>query len=79
MKDLVGAAAYRFRSRQRRAIPRVTVIVRGGVAEVLSQPPGVAVDIVDYDIDGPDSAELDRDVDGNACYIQHYPAVPRAS
>jgi hypothetical protein len=68
-----GAAAYRLRSRQR-AIPRVTVIVRGGVAEVIAQPPGVEVDIVDYDVDGTDSAGLDRDADGHACCIQHYPA-----
>ena len=73
MGALTGAAAYRFRSRHHRAIPHVTVIVRGGVAEVLAQPPGVAVSIIDYDVDEADSAGLDRDADGCACCIQNYP------
>ena len=73
-----GAATYRFRAHYHRALPRVTVIVRGGVAEVLSQPPGVEVAIVDYDVDATDSAGLDRDADGHFCCIQNYPGHPPA-
>jgi len=75
---MAGAAVYRFRPRHHRIIPHVTIIVRGGVAEVLSQPPGVAVSIIDYDVDEADSAGLDRDADGHACCIQHYPTHPPA-
>ena len=73
-----GAAGYRFRSRPCHANPRVTIIVRGGVAEALPPPPGVEVDIIDYDVDGTDDATLDRDADGYACGIQHYPVLPPA-
>jgi hypothetical protein len=78
MKGRAAAAAYRLRPRLHRTVPRVTVIVRGGVAEVLSQPPGVEVTIIDYDVDASASAGLDRDAAGHACTIQNNPVHPPA-
>jgi len=40
---------------------RVVVVVRGGVAEVVSCPDGVIVEVRDYDTDGCDQARLSED------------------
>jgi len=42
---------------------RVTIIVRGGVAEVLDKPQEVELIIRDYDTEGQD--DVTRDTDGN--------------
>jgi len=44
-------------------IPRVIIIVRGGVAEVLEKPRDVDVEIRDYDWDG--SKETCKDKNGD--------------
>jgi hypothetical protein len=48
------------RTRSPRAC-RVIVTVRGGVAEVIFKPRGVEVFILDYDVDGEDADQVDRD------------------
>ena len=48
--------------------PRVVLAVRGGVAEVLAKPQGVAVSLYDYDVEG-DEDGVSRDSDGEACRI----------
>jgi hypothetical protein len=64
-----GAARYRFRSRVC-GVPRLTIRVRGGVAELISEPRGVEVVIVDCDVDGTASARLERDDAGHPCNLQ---------
>ena len=60
-------------------IPRglgVVVIVQGGAADVLAKPRGVAVTILDYDVQGADAAEatLAKDPDDQFCRIQEWSA-----
>jgi hypothetical protein len=51
---------------------RVTIIVRGGVAEVLDKPQGVELVIRDYDTEGQD--DVTRDTDGDPCVESHWEA-----
>ena len=46
---------------ERKQRGNVIVVVRGGVAEVLSCPAGVVVEIRDYDTDGCDPEQLAED------------------
>ncbi len=48
--------------------PTIVVVVRGGVVQDVRFPGGcvTAVAIYDYDVDGTDQADLDRDGEGNA-------------
>ena len=41
-------------------IPRVIVIIRGGVAEVLRKDRGVELVLVDYDVEGDGGRSLDK-------------------
>ena len=50
-------------------IPRVIISVSGGVAELLLKPVGIAVMLVDYDVDGVE--EVSVDPDGARCIINH--------
>ena len=54
---------------------QVIVTVSGGVADILYKPPGLAVFILDYDVEG--SAEGDpniaKDADGRLCCLSEFP------
>ena len=52
---------FRLLSSEGNAPKRVVVIVRGGVAEVVYCPRGITCEIRDYDSDGCDEDEIDRD------------------
>lgn len=53
-------------------IPRVIISVIGGVADVISKPPGVAVTLFDYDVDGVEN--VSKDPDGERCIISYWDA-----
>jgi len=59
----------------RSAVPRVIVSVSGGVADVLYKPKGVEVCIFDYDVDGADADQVDRDPDNALCSIGQWNAA----
>ena len=50
----------------------VILCIRGGVADVIHKPSGLAISIFDYDVDGKDSAVTDPD--GDPCAIIEWPA-----
>ena len=52
--------------------PEVIIVVRGGVAEVLSKSDNVRVIIRDYDIEGTDGRRLITDPDGDECIESIY-------
>jgi hypothetical protein len=58
-------------------VPRVIVSVSGGVADVVFKPRGVAVTIVDYDVDGAEeeAGRITRDPDGQLCVMGQWPAT----
>jgi hypothetical protein len=71
---------------------QVIVTVSGGVADVLCKPPGIAVAIYDYDVEGSDEGDphISKDPDGQLCCArtwepsdevvgcQHWPIIRRA-
>ena len=54
------------------SIPRVVLTIKGGVAEVLLKPRGVALTILDYDVEGEEGLEVDPD--GRPCRIAEWAA-----
>ena len=59
------------------AVPRIIISVSGGVADVLFKPRGLAVTIVDYDVEGSDESEAGvvRDPEGTLCSMGEWPAT----
>ena len=71
---------------------QVIITVSGGVADLLYKPPGLAVTVLDYDVEGSDAHApgVSKDHDGHPCCIQewdqsdevigqeHWPMVRRA-
>jgi len=59
-----------------RRVLRAIVTVSGGVADVLCKPSGVALTIIDYDVEGADEHDpgVSSDPDGQACCICHWEA-----
>ena len=55
---------------------QVILTVSGGVADLLCKPPGVAVSIYDYDLEGSDAdgKGVSRDSDGTPCCISEWGA-----
>lgn len=53
----------------------VMIFVRGGVVDVVLIPPGITVMVRDYDVDGCEEDELDRDSSGH-CYIETVHEAP---
>jgi len=47
----------------------VKVYIVGGTVQDVDVPPGVAVEIYDYDVEGCDEDRLGKDKDGNECMI----------
>jgi len=56
--------------------PGVIVSVSGGVADVLFKPEGIAVTIIDYDVEGEGEGDgcITTDPDGAKCTIGQWPA-----
>ena len=56
--------------------PHVILSVSGGVAAVLSKPPGVALSIFDYDVEESDekTSSVGEDPEGQPCCISEWPA-----
>ena len=70
--------------------PLVIVTISGGVGDILFKSPGARVAIYDYDVEGCDEADIDRDPDNETCVIRewapgeeivshkHWPAIRKA-
>ena len=51
-------------------MPVITIRVSGGVVQNVEDiPPGIVVRVIDYDVDGADTADLDEDETGEDCNI----------
>ena len=52
----------------------VIVTVSGGVADLLYKPPGIAVTLFDYDVDGVDERDpnISKDPDGHKCCVREW-------
>jgi len=71
---------------------QVIVTISGGVGDVLFKPPGVAVALFDYDVEGCGEGDpaISKDPDGQACCVrewgpadlvtanEHWPAIRKA-
>lgn len=55
----------------RKDIPMVIIRVSGGVAEVIEQPKGVRVRMIDYDVEGCEDSELEMDASGDQYRVIH--------
>ena len=56
-------------------VPRVIITVSGGVADVLYKPKGIAISVIDYDVEGSgEDDKLSKDPDGQQCCISQWPA-----
>lgn len=58
-------------------VPRIIITVSGGVADVLFKPHGIAVTILDYDVEGePETGgRLTKDPDGQLYSAGEWPAA----
>ena len=62
---------------QLQSTPLVIVSVRGGVPDLVLKSEGIAVLIVDYDVEGEE--HLDKDAAGADCRIGEWPASARVA
>ena len=71
-----GASVKKKTTVDDQAAPRVIITVSGGVADVLCKPRGIALTILDYDLDGSDERDprVTRDPDGQLCSMGEWPA-----
>ena len=68
----VLSKAVETEDESRRVIPRVIISVSGGVADLIFKPPGIAVSIFDYDVQGQEQSA--KDPDGEDCCISEWSA-----
>lgn len=51
---------------------QIIIMVSGGVADLIFKPVGVAVTLLDYDVDGVEKTA--KDPDGERCIVSHWNA-----
>ena len=50
----------------------VIISVSGGVADLVFKPRGIAVSILDYDVQGVDEGRIFKDADGEECIVSRW-------
>ena len=50
----------------------VIITVSGGVADLILKPRGIAVSILDYDVEGVDEERISKDADGEECCVSRW-------
>ena len=91
-EKMKGHAMPRGKRNQKPPCLQVIITVSGGVADVLCKPPGIAVAIYDYDVEGSDEGDpgVSKDPDHQLCCVrtwepsdevagcQHWPIIRKA-